>query len=271
MNTLRRAAVAGTFYAADPHVLATHIETLLEAAASINLTDSANTAQVPKALIVPHAGYMYSGPIAATAYAQLKSVQSTIRRVVLLGPSHRVHVDGLALAGAEAFSTPLGQISVDEEALAVLRSMPSIQEFPAAHQWEHSLEVQLPFLQTLFDHFTLVPLVVGNATPKQVAEVLESVWGGPETLIIISSDLSHYLPYKAARETDQITADAILNLQRFVTLHEACGGVPVNGLMHVAKQYGLQPRLLDLRNSGDTAGDKSRVVGYGSFGFYAAH
>ncbi|MES2356090.1 MAG: AmmeMemoRadiSam system protein B [Pseudomonadota bacterium] len=264
MNLVRQAAVAGTFYPADPHSLATQVNTLLEAVPE-------KTEALPKALIVPHAGYIYSGPIAASAYARLQRISNKITRVVLLGPSHRVQLNGLALPGVNAFATPLGDIPVDMEVSDKLQQLPQVQEMPAAHRLEHSLEVQLPFLQTVFGDFKLVPLVVGHATAEEVAEVLELAWGGEETLIVVSSDLSHYLPYEIAQETDRATADAIVDLHGPVNLHEACGGIPVNGLLKAAKYHGLQPRLLDLRNSGDTAGDKDRVVGYGAFGFYASH
>jgi AmmeMemoRadiSam system protein B len=264
MNTVRQAAVAGTFYPADPLSLSAEIDAMLEAARP-------EVGEVPKALIVPHAGYMYSGPIAASAYARLKVTANRISRVVLLGPSHRVALQGLALPGASAFATPLGTIALDMDAARTLLRLSQVQELPAAHRWEHSLEVQLPFLQTLFGDFKLVPLVVGDATAEQVAEALEVVWGGDETLIVISSDLSHYLPYETARRTDHATAEAIVKLRGPLSSDEACGGIPVNGLLKAAKHHDLQPRLLDLRNSGDTAGDKSRVVGYGAFGFYVAH
>jgi AmmeMemoRadiSam system protein B len=264
MNTIRPAAVAGAFYPADSISLSAMVGAFLELAPK-------QMEVIPKALIVPHAGYVYSGPIAASAYAQVLDASNKIKRVVLLGPSHRVAVDGLALPGADAFATPLGVVPIDMEAVNTLRHLPQIKEIPAAHRMEHSLEVQLPFLQTVLRDFKLVPLAVGDATTDEVAEVLDLLWGGEETLILISSDLSHYLPYKSACETDQMTANAIVELRRPINLHEACGGIPVSGLIKAARDRGLQPRLLDLRNSGDTAGDKSRVVGYGAFGFYAAH
>jgi MEMO1 family protein len=264
MNTIRPAAVAGAFYPADSISLSAMVGAFLELAPK-------RREAIPKALIVPHAGYVYSGPIAASAYAQVLDASSKIKRVVLLGPSHRVAVDGLALPGADAFATPLGVVPVDLEAAKALRHLPQVKEIPAAHRMEHSLEVQLPFLQTVLMDFKLVPLAVGDATSDEVTEVLDLLWGGEETLILISSDLSHYLPYQSACKIDQITADAIVKLRRPIDLHEACGGIPVSGLIKAAINHGLQPHLLDLRNSGDTAGDKSRVVGYGAFGFYAAH
>jgi AmmeMemoRadiSam system protein B len=261
MSTIRPAAVAGMFYPGNPAVLASDLDRMLAEAAPRALDIS------PKALIVPHAGYIYSGPIAASAYALLKPRAKRIRRVVLLGPTHRLAVRGLALPGAEAFSTPLGAVPVDQMAVRSIAELPQVTVSPEAHALEHSLEVHLPFLQTVLDSFTLLPLAVGMASPEEVAEVLEKVWGGPETLIVISSDLSHYLPYDAAAQIDGHTADTILRLEETVTHQQACGGTPVNGLIIAARRHGMKPHLLDLRNSGDTAGDRARVVGYAAFAF----
>ena len=263
MNQVRPAAVAGSFYPGQKQILADDVNTLL---AAIRPGD-AEVRLLPKALIVPHAGYIYSGPVAASAYARLAAARDTIKRVILLGPVHRVAVRGLALPGADAFATPLGEIQIDQAAMASIQNMPQVVVSPDAHAPEHSLEVQLPFLQSVLDDFKLVPLAVGDATPAEVAEVLDILWGGPETLIVISSDLSHFLPYQAAQAMDAQTAQDILQLQHTLNHEQACGGTPVNGLLLAAKQHHLQPHLLDLRNSGDTAGDKSRVVGYAAFAF----
>jgi hypothetical protein len=227
----------------------------------------------PKALIVPHAGYVYSGPIAACAYTRLAGQGDPIRRVVLFGPAHRAPVRGLALPSAQAFATPLGTVDVDRDAAASALALPQVCRSDAAHALEHSLEVQLPFLQTVLrEEFRIVPFAVGDATPAQVAEVIELLWGGPETLIVISSDMSHYHGYAAAREIDRATANAVLALSATLEDGQACGATPINGLLMVARRRGLRPELLDLRNSGDTAGDRSRVVGYASFAFgEAAH
>lgn len=226
-----------------------------------------NQEAAPKALIVPHAGYIYSGATAALAYAQLAALRSIIRRVVLLGPVHRVPVRGLALPGAAAFATPLGEIDVDQEGVACLAGLRQVVVSPAAHALEHSLEVQLPFLQSVLDDFKLVPLAVGDAMPAEVAQVLEALWGGFETLIVISSDLSHFLPYRAAQSIDEDTVQNILSLRPLLTHEQACGGTPINGLLLAARHHHLKAHLLELCNSGDTAGDKQRVVGYTSIAF----
>lgn len=221
----------------------------------------------PKALVAPHAGYIYSGPIAASAYTLLEPFKNVIRRVVLLGPVHRVWVPGLALPGADGFETPLGQVAVDHDALHAIADLPQVTFSPAAHEQEHSLEVHLPFLQAVLADFRLVPLAVGGASVEEVAQVLDRLWGGEETLIVVSSDLSHYLPYQDAVGKDQITAQAILNLDGRLQGDQACGAAPLNGLLLAARRRGLAAHLLDLRNSGDTAGDRQRVVGYGAFAF----
>lgn len=259
MPAIRPPAVAGLFYPADPRQLAHDVQALLAAAKPHSLT--------PKALIVPHAGYIYSGPIAATAYATLSPLAKRIRRVVLLGPTHRVAVHGLALPGAEAFDTPLGRVMLDAEAARSIAHLPQVTVNAEAHELEHSLEVQLPFLQSLLADFTLLPLAVGMATPEEVAEVLETLWGGEETLIVISSDLSHYLPYALAQRVDNGTVQDILRLDQPIEPDHACGGIPVSGLIVAARQHRLTPHLLDLRNSGDTAGSHSQVVGYAALAF----
>jgi MEMO1 family protein len=265
MHQVRQPAVAGTFYDGRRQALHSNVNALLDAARQDGGT-------APKAIIVPHAGYVYSGSTAALAYAQLVPSRKTIRRVVLLGPVHRVPVKGLALPGADSFATPLGEVEVDQAAVAAITPLPQVVVSPRVHAMEHSLEVQLPFLQSVLDDFKLVPLAVGEATPAEVAQVLEVLWGGPETLIVISSDLSHYLPYRAAQAMDQNTARSIMHLDHSLSHEQACGGTPVNGLLLAAKRHGLQPHLLGLCNSGDTAGDKNRVVGYAAFAFtHEAH
>jgi len=264
MHQVRPPAVAGAFYPGRSQTLSHDVLAML-AAAKPNAADSATIR--PKALIVPHAGYIYSGATAAQAYAQLAAVRQTIRRVVLLGPVHRVPVRGLALPGADYFATPLGEIEIDQDAVDAIRSLPQVVVSPAAHAQEHSLEVQLPFLQLALDDFKLLPLAVGDATPTEVAQVLEVLWGDDETLIVISSDLSHFLPYATAQAVDRDTVQAMMQLHTHLNHQQACGATPVNGLLLAAQRHQLQPHLLGLCNSGDTAGDKNRVVGYAALAF----
>jgi AmmeMemoRadiSam system protein B len=257
---VRQAAVAGTFYPADPGELAGMVDQFLAEAKS--------NGGLPKASIAPHAGYIYSGPIAASVYAQLASGKGTIQRVVLLGPAHRVALQGLAASSAQAFATPLGDVPVDQEALADILDLPQVSVWDEAHAFEHSLEVHLPFLQRIYDQFSIVPLVVGQASEQEVAEVLGLLWGGPETVVVISSDLSHFHDYKTAQHLDQVTAQAITDLNGELLQYEsACGRNAIRGLLKVAKAHGLHGRVVDLRNSGDTSSSRSRVVGYGAFVF----
>lgn len=254
----RHPAVAGSFYPVNPQQLHLMLDQFLN--------DAATDANVPKAIIAPHAGYIYSGPIAATAYARLKKAHDRITRVVLIGPSHRVAFRGLAVSRAEAFTTPLGSILVDQAAVQTIIQLPFVVYLEQAHTYEHSLEVHLPFLQEMLDNFELVPIVAGDASAEQVSQVLELLWGGDETLIVISSDLSHYHDYATARQMDQATSEAIeqLDYQR-LDYESACGRVPVSGLLKLAQKKALSVATIDLRNSGDTAGDKDRVVGYGAY------
>lgn len=262
----RPAAVAGMFYPESAAVLARNVFQLLSSAAQ-------SPSLHPKAIIVPHAGYVYSGAIAASIYARLFALRGMIRRIVLLGPTHRVAIDGLALPATTAFTTPLGTVPIDRLSVDAIKDMPQIVINDAAHAQEHSLEVQLPFLQSVFgtdsDSFSLLPLAVGHATPEQVAEVLERLWGGDETLIVVSTDLSHFLPYVQAQKADEQTVQMILELAPNIVHQQACGATPVNGLLLAAQRHGLQAHLIDHCNSGDTAGDKSRVVGYAAFAFCA--
>jgi hypothetical protein len=258
----RPAAVAGHFYPDDPAVLSGAVRSMLAGARA--------RGPVPKALIVPHAGYVYSGSVAASAYANLAAARDRIRRVVLLGPAHRVYLKGLALSSAHRFDTPLGPVEIDVEAAARVRGLPQVSVMDAAHAQEHSLEVHLPFLQTCLAEFRLVPLVVGDASPAEVAQVLHELWGGDETLVVISSDLSHYHDYDTARQLDTATCRAIEGLQlEDIGPQEACGCMPIRGLLKLADARKFKVRLLDLRNSGDTAGPRDRVVGYAAFGVFA--
>jgi len=222
----------------------------------------------PKALIVPHAGYIYSGPVAARAYDELAAARGVVKRVVLLGPVHRVPVRGLALPGVEAFDTPLGRIPVDAEAVRMLAPFRQVVTSPAAHAMEHSLEVQLPFLQKMLGEFSLLPLAVGDARPQEVLEVIERLWGGPETLFVISTDLSHYHGYEDARRIDRATLSRIAAFDTDINHEEACGATPLNGFLAAARSRGLSIRLVGACNSGDTAGGRDRVVGYAAFSLY---
>lgn len=254
----RQPAVAGSFYPANPQQLQQILVQYLH--------DAETGAKVPKAIIVPHAGYIYSGAIAATAYTRLKAAHKQIKRVVLIGPSHRVSFQGLAVSQADIFVTPLGNIPVDTQAVQAITQFPFVQYIEQAHSHEHSLEVQLPFLQTVLDDFSIVPIVAGDASPEQVSQVLAALWGGDETLIVISSDLSHYHDYTTAQKLDKATSTAIENLQyEQLNFESACGRVPVSGLLKLARDNALIIKNIDLRNSGDTAGDKQRVVGYGAY------
>jgi AmmeMemoRadiSam system protein B len=261
MPQVREPAVAGLFYPDDPVLLQQQMEQFLSTEAPVT--------SCPKALIVPHAGYIYSGPVAATAYAQLQPVRERIERVVLLGPAHRVGFSGLAATSALYFSTPLGVIRVDQDAMEDVLMLPQVHVLDEAHREEHCLEVQLPFLQeVLRKDFSLIPLVVGDASGNEVAEVIEKLWGGPETLILISSDLSHYNDYDTARRLDRNTAHAIEQLNpEAIDQHQACGRNPICGMLLAARHHAISPRRLDLRNSGDTAGTRDRVVGYGAWVF----
>lgn len=255
-------AVAGMFYPSNPDQLRTMVRGFLSQA-------TVRPGSAPKALIAPHAGYIYSGPIAAQAFAQWEPDKDHIRRVLLLGPSHRVPIEGIALSSAPAWQTPLGLVEQDVQAIEQLIPLPFVEVSETSHADEHSLEVELPFLQVVLPHFKLVSIMVGYATPKQVAQCLDLLWGGPETRIVISSDLSHYLDYSSAREQDQTTAAKIERLTGDeLEPEEACGCRPVAGFLHTALDRHMRCQLLDLRNSGDTAGTRGRVVGYGAFAFY---
>jgi AmmeMemoRadiSam system protein B/AmmeMemoRadiSam system protein A len=254
--------VAGTFYPRDPRALRGEVERLLEAV-------PVRGGPRPKALVVPHAGYVYSGAVAASAYARLRAPGPPVERVVLLGPAHRVAVAGLALPEATRFETPLGEIPVDEDAAARALRLPQVTRADPPHLLEHSLEVQLPFLQAVLGPFALVPLAVGLASPEDVAAVIAALWGGLETLVVVSTDLSHYLPYAEAKALDRRTAGQVLALDA-LGLHrdQACGRTPLQGLLLEARRRGLTAELLDLRSSGDTAGGPDEVVGYGAFALH---
>jgi AmmeMemoRadiSam system protein B/AmmeMemoRadiSam system protein A len=266
MTAIRQPAVAGTFYPAEPDVLERQLASFLSEAGN-----AAPSPALPKAIIGPHAGYIYSGPVAARAYARLAAARGRISRVVLIGPSHHVAFRGLAVDTTEAWAMPGGTVRLDTEAIARLRALPMVGTLDAAYQREHALEVHVPFLQHVLGHFRLVPIVAGDAPPEAVAAVFDALWGGPETLIVISTDLSHYLDYAACRRRDQATAEAIERCDiDALGPTDACGAVPTRGLLLAARRRGLTIERLDLRNSGDTAGPRDRVVGYGAWALYEA-
>ena len=260
----RDPAAAGTFYPADPDVLHQQVTNMLEKVAAQDMPHKA-----VKAIIVPHAGYVYSGELAAQAYASLQAVREQIKTVILLGPAHTVYFRGIAAPGADIFQTPLGSIPVDQNAIeGMLEKFPFVQRLPQAHRDEHSLEVQLPFLQEVLENFLLVPLVVGDTTPDKVDKVIDYLWGDESTLVVISSDLSHFHDYETAKSMDSQTASAIESLQpQNLSGQLACGFMPVSGLLLAARKRQMWPERIGLCNSGDTAGDKDRVVGYGAWLF----
>ena len=258
MSRVRPAAVAGRFYPANAAALADLVDA--------SLGGVAVAGPLPKALIVPHAGYVYSGPIAASAYATLRPYRHRIHRVVLLGPAHFVRVTALAISSADAFATPLGSVEIDDELRRRALALPQVHIDDRAHAREHSLEVQLPFLQRVLDRYTILPLVVGNARPDEVADVLEQVARGTNTLVVISSDLSHYHDYATATVRDRRTAEAIVARRSDdIGPEDACGVTGIRGVLELARRQDLGVRLLDLRNAGDTAGLMDEVVGYGAF------
>ncbi len=267
--SIRLATVAGRFYPGDADELRRAVRGMLAEATRLTAHETATEAAPVKALIAPHAGYVYSGPIAAAAYARLQPQREKITRVVLLGPSHRIGFAGLATSDAIAFATPLGDVPLARQAIdKLVRDEPAVSVLEAAHAHEHSLEVHLPFLVETVVSFDLLPLVFGDTTADEVAAVLKRVWGGPETLIVISSDLSHYQDHAAARRLDRATARAIEQLREDdIDEEQACGRLAIQGLLRVAVEHKLRATTLDLRTSGDTAGPKDQVVGYGAWIF----
>lgn len=260
MGETRAPAVAGVFYPSDAVELRDAVRGYVAAAGPRASTVA------PKAVIAPHAGYVYSGPIAGAAFAALAPLRGRVRRVVLVGPAHRVAFAGMAVPEADAFETPLGPVRVDVEARSALLALPSVRASDRPHEGEHCLEVELPFLQEVLGDVAVLPVVVGDASDLEVAEALGRVWGGPETCVVVSSDLSHYLPRAEAGRRDRATARAIERLSPGdVDDDDACGCVAVRGLLLAARERGLRATTLDLRSSGDTAGSSDRVVGYGAF------
>lgn len=264
LASIRPAAVAGQFYPRDERVLRTQLAEMLATAVALE------AAPAPKAIIVPHAGYIYSGPVAASAYALLAPLRQHIRRVVMLGPTHRMAVRGFALPAAQAFATPLGEVPLARADWLALQARDDVVVDDRPHALEHCLEVQLPFLQVSLERFEIVPVLVGDVSAQATANLIDSLWGGAETLIVVSSDLSHYLGYREAQWSDRAAVEQVLELNPALDHEQACGATPINGFLLAARRHRLQAHLLDLRNSGDTAGDRSRVVGYTSIAFCEA-
>jgi len=258
----RAPAVAGLFYPAEAPLLLAQLDALLAPGGQCD-------GPAPKALIVPHAGYRYSGPTAASAYCRLRGTGDRVRRVVLLGPAHRVYLEAMALPRVDQFDTPLGAVPIDREARRAAALLPGVCLDDQAHAREHSIEVQLPFLQTLFPKgFDLLPVLGGNCPPAQVAALLNTVCAAPGTLVVISTDLSHFHSYAQAQQLDRNTCERILARAGDFRGEEACGAHPLNGLMHCRLAAQLDIELLDYCNSGDRGGDRERVVGYGAFALH---
>lgn len=260
MSKIRYPAVAGQFYPGDAKRLKRAVEEYLA-------DNAVEVDRRPKAIVAPHAGYIYSGPIAGTAFSYLSAANGDINKVVLIGPAHRAATRGVAVSEAQAFATPLGVVPVDRQSCSEIEALKQVRVFERAHNQEHCLEVQLPFLQTIFADFEIVPMVVGDASPEEVAEVLELLWGGSETVVIVSSDLSHYHDYATASRLDRETSNRIEELQP-VFEGQACGRRAINGLLQLARERKMKAETVDLRNSGDTAGPEDRVVGYGAYAFW---
>lgn len=270
MVTVRAAVVAGSFYPEDAQSLRAVVLDHLSRARAAS-APNASDAGWPKALIVPHAGYMYSGPVAARAYAALEPGADIVERIILVGPSHHVPFKGIAVPSNTAFETPLGRVPIDESSRRQVLALPFVHTFDDAHHWEHSLEVQLPFLQVVLETFSVLPFAVGRATPLQVRAVIDALWGGDETVVVISSDLSHYHDYETAKRMDAATAEAIEALDSVrIGREDACGRIGVQALLDSARERSLVARTLDLRSSGDTAGGRDEVVGYGAWAFTAS-
>ncbi|AXO16807.1 AmmeMemoRadiSam system protein B [Thalassospira indica] len=271
MSIIRPPAVAGTFYPADADLLRSEIDGLLDAALH---SDAVSGSAIPKAIIVPHAGLMFSGSLAALGFATVRALRNTVKRIVIIGPAHRMAFQGIALARADQFATPLGSMRCDLPALQSALSLPHVQMLDEAHTLEHGLEIELPFIQRLFGEgadIGIVPLLVSRCSPRQVHEVIEKLWGGPETLIVISSDLSHFHDYDTAQRMDNRTRAMIENFDaENIDTSDACGALPVAGMLMAARNRAMKIKTLGMRNSGDVTGDKSRVVGYGAWAIYQA-
>jgi len=283
---IRNPAVAASFYPGDASKLRESVEGYVSTALEAMPAEEKDLrAPLPKAIIAPHAGYVFSGAVAGSAYARIVNARGVVTRVVLAGPVHRVPVRALAVSGMDGFATPLGLVPVDKEAVERISKLSQVELNDAPHAGEHSLEVHLPFLQCVLGPpgnkrrkaapdkdeagFSFVPLAVGDADAEETAEVYEALWGGPETLFVISTDLSHFYDYDTARELDSAATRAIEALRpEDIGPRQACGRAPMAGMLVAARRHGLRVKTLDLRNSGDTAGSRGSVVGYGAWALY---
>lgn len=263
LPTVRPTAVAGSFYPGDPNKLELQLEQLLSEAQVKAVWSDRRL----RGLILPHAGYMFSGPVAAIGYKLLAQQAKNFKCILLLGPSHRVPLRGIALPNHSHFRTPLGDIPLDTDALKFLQRFDTVHVLPAAHALEHSLEVHLPFLQQVMGEFLLIPIVVGEMPAATLAAVIDKLWD-EDTLLLISSDLSHYLPYKEATTQDQQTSELIEQCETNLNGEQACGCNPINGTLKLVSKRKLKVEILDYRNSGDTAGSKDQVVGYGAYAIF---
>ncbi|HEY8079483.1 MAG TPA: AmmeMemoRadiSam system protein B [Labilithrix sp.] len=252
--------MAASFYPASAVELSCTVELLLAEA-------SAADCPRPKALIAPHAGYAYSGAVAAAAYASLRGERGTIERVVVLGPAHYVDVKGIATSNASAFTTPMGELLLDRDAIDAIARLPGVAALDNAHAPEHSVEVQIPFVQAALGQVRLVPLLCGSGTcEKQLDRVLDVLWGGEETLFVVSSDLSHYLDYDSARARDAATTRSIESLDAdAIGSDDACGPSCLRAILRAASKRRMHAKVLDVKSSGDTVGGRDEVVGYGAY------
>ena len=262
MEKIKQADVAGMFYPGEEASLRQMVDGFIQKALSFDLR--------PRAIIAPHAGYIYSGSIAGTAYKTIAAVRDQIENVIIMSPAHRFYLRGIALHMADAFATPLGNIPVNIGIVKKIKQFSSVQWEERSFIQEHGLETHLPFIQRAFKPgIKIVPMIVGECQESEVAEILESVWEDPRNFVIISSDLSHFHSYADAKKLDRNTVDLIQNLDsQSLDTEFACGHYPICGLLNLARNRKLKIKALDIRSSGDTAGSKESVVGYGSFAVY---
>lgn len=267
-GSTRAPAVSGLFYNDSPISLRRQVLEFLAAASSAEDRSATKNSEL-KAVVVPHAGYIYSGPVAAFAYKEIQKEAAHFKKIVLIGPSHHVPFQGVAVPKMNTFATPLGSVSVDLSLKQIALNFSFVIENDEPHRKEHSLEVQLPFLQVALKKFSILPIVIGQASATDLTQLLYKLCTEKDVLIVISSDLSHYLPYNIAQKRDLNTIDHILHFEpEKIEYDDACGRQGIQAFLHYAQSKKLIPILFNYKNSGDTAGDKSQVVGYCSIGFY---